>query len=325
MAAEGKTRVVLFSRIAKPPVIAQLKTMPDFELIDVETAEEVVALVPTIEAILCSDPRGDEGRMIAAALRRPDSKVKLIQVLSAGYDGIMAHKLPPGVHVTNQGGAVAPAVAEHAVAMLLAMSRHMGDIIAATRRGEWVREFKPPMMSMENRTLVIVGMGHIGRQLARRMRGFDCGIVGVTRSGNREELADETLPISRLHEALGRGDMIALTVASSAATYRIMNDAAFAACKKGALFTNVTRGETVDQAALKRALESGQLAGAAIDVTDPEPLPPGDPLWSAPNIIISPHTAGGGGTGTGGRIAKVVAENLNRLRAGQPPIHQVKP
>jgi phosphoglycerate dehydrogenase-like enzyme len=104
-----------------------------------------------------------------------------------------------------------------------------------------------------------------------------------------------------------------------------MDAAAFAACKPGALFINVTRGETVDPAALRTALESGKLAAAAIDVTETEPLPDGDPLWATPNLLISPHVAGAGGTRTGTRIVAMVIENLGRYLRNEPLLHTVTP
>jgi len=103
-----------------------------------------------------------------------------------------------------------------------------------------------------------------------------------------------------------------------------MDAGRFAAVKPGALFINLSRGETVDQAALRTALETGRLRGAFIDVTDPEPLPADDPLWQAPNLFISPHTAGAGSSHTGRRIAEVVGENLRRFMRGEPLLHQLK-
>jgi phosphoglycerate dehydrogenase-like enzyme len=219
---------------------------------------------------------------------------------------------------------VAPAVADHAMALILAMARRIDEICANSARGEWNKAFKVPVFSLEGRTVAVVGFGNIGREVARRARGFGVKVLGLSRSGAPDPLADEMHPMADLHAVLGKADIIVLCVASSARTRHIMNAAAFAAARKGALFVNVTRGETVDQAALHEALASGHLGGAAIDVTEPEPLPAGDPLWSAPNLLISPHTAGGGSTGGGRRIAAVVTENLARFRTGRELINQVE-
>jgi phosphoglycerate dehydrogenase-like enzyme len=245
-------------------------------------------------------------------------------MISAGYDGLAAHGVPDGVVVTNQGGAVAPAVADHAMALLLAMMRRIPEICAQSARREWSKNFAMPVASLEGKAMAVVGFGNIGREVARRARGFGVTVLGLSRSARPDPLADEMHPLSDLHAVLGRADAIVLCVASSAKTRHIMNAAAFGAAKKGALFVNVTRGETVDQVALREALASGRLGGAAIDVTEPEPLPFNDPLWTAPHILISPHTAGGGSTGGGGRIAAVITENLARFREGRELICQVE-
>ena len=115
-----------------------------------------------------------------------------------------------------------------------------------------------------------------------------------------------------------------VTAALTPQTRHLFDAAAFARCKPSALFVNVARGGLVDQAALRDALVEGRIAGAALDVTDPEPLPAGDPLWSAPNLVISPHFAGGGSTGSLRRLAEGAAENLRRSMAGEPLLHQVQ-
>jgi phosphoglycerate dehydrogenase-like enzyme len=305
-------------------VLAALERTQGLDLLTAGEVADAVRMAADSDALIISDPRGDDGRALAAALRQPGCKVRWIQVLSAGYDGLAANGVPPGIVVTNQGGAVAPAVADHAMAMILAMARRIDEIAARSAAGIWDKAFSKPVFSLEDKTVAIVGFGNIGREVARRARGFGVTVLGLSRTAVVDPLADEMHPLSDLHQVLGRADIIVLCVASSARTRHIMDAAAFAAAKKGALFVNVTRGETVDQAALREALVSGQLGGAAIDVTEPEPLPPDDPLWAAPNLLISPHTAGGGSTGGGRRIAAVVVENLERFRAGRALINQVE-
>lgn len=317
-------RIVFGTKVARAPVLKALQGIAGIDLVAVDDLSEVAALVKDADALVISDPRGADGRAIAAALREPGCRVRWVQLLTAGADGLLAHGVPGHVAITNQGGAVAPAVAEHAMTMILAMARRIGAIIERSARHEWNKEFTPPLMSLEGRTLAIVGYGNIGRELAKRARGFDMKILGVSRSLAADPLVDEMHPMSALHDVLGRAEVVALCVASVAATRHVVNAGTFAAMRKGAFFINVTRGETVDQAALKQALDSGHLAGAFLDVTQPEPLPPDDPLWNAANLIISPHTAGAGGTGTGGRIAAVVSENVVRFRAGQALVHQMK-
>ena len=320
-----KTRILLATRVARPPVEKALRQFDDVELTVCDELADVPARVGNADVLVLSDPRGEDGRRIAAALKAPGHPVRWIQILTAGHEGLTAHGVPDAIVVTNQGGAVAPAVADHGMMMLLAMARRTADIVARSARHEWSKDFTPPLISLEGRTLAIVGYGHIGRQLARRAAGFDLRIVGIARSPIDDPLVAEAAPMSALRETLGSADFVALCVASSAATRHLFDARAFEAMKPGACFINLTRGETVDQVALKQALTSGRLAGAFIDVTEPEPLPPDDPLWEAPNLIISPHTAGAGGTRTGARISEVVTRNLRLFLAGEPLAHRIRP
>jgi len=316
-------RIVFGARVVRDQVIAKLKSIPGIDAVIVDDVADVVPLAAGADAIVISDPRGKDGAALVEAMRQPGSKLRWVQVVSAGYEGLAAHGVPSHVAVTNQGGAVSPAVAEHAMALILAMARQIGHIIAYSNKGEWNRDFKPPIFSVEKKTLVVVGMGNIGRQLARRAKAFEMEIIGVTRSGKPEELAKETLPMTQLSSALGKADVVVITAASSPETRHLINATTLAATKRGALLVNVSRGELIDQVALRAALESGQLGGAAIDVTDPEPLPAGDPLWGAPNLIVSPHTAGAGSAHTGHRVAALMEENLSRLQNGKDLLHRV--
>jgi phosphoglycerate dehydrogenase-like enzyme len=317
-------RVVFGTTIARPPVKAALEKIPDIEVVEVETIADVIPLAKDADVLVISDPRGEDGKNLVAELKKPGCKVRLVQVLSAGFEGLTAHGVPANIPVANQGGAVAPAVADHAIGMILAMTRQISQITLQSKQQDWNKDFARPVVALEGKTMAVVGYGNIGREIAKRAKAFDVTVLGVSRSLTSDEFADEMHPMTDLHKVLARADVIALAVASSKSTYQLMNAAAFGAAKKGAMFVNVTRGETVDQAALKQALESGQLAAAFIDVTDPEPLPKNDPLWTAPNLVISPHAAGGGSTRGGSRIAGVVRENIERLKTGRDFIHLIK-
>lgn len=317
-------RVVFSSKVARPPVQRALEAFgKDIDLVVCEDLAEVAPLVAQADALVLSDPRGAAGKDIAAALKQPGNKVRWVQMLTAGAAGLTTHGIPGDIVVTNQGGAVAPAVAEHGMAMILSMARGMLPICERSARHEWNKEFDPPLFSLEGKTLVIVGFGNIGAQLARRAAGFDMKIVGLSRSLASSPLA-EIRPMTAIDEELAKADVVAMCIASLPSTRHTMNAQRFAAVKPGALFINLTRGETVDQAALREALQSGRLSKAFLDVTDPEPLPADDPLWTAPNLFISPHTAGAGGTFTGKRVAAVVTDNLNRFMRGEKLLHQVQ-
>ena len=318
-------RIVFGTKISRAPVLKALEEIDGIELVALDDLDQVAPLVGEADALIISDPRGADGKAIADELRKPGCRVRWIQFLSAGYQGLSAHGIPDRIAITNQGGAVAPAVADHAMALILAMARQLKVLQERCERHEWNKTFDILPMSLEGRVLVIIGFGNLGRQLAKRARGFDMKVVGVTRSPAPNPLADEMHPMSAMHEQLGRADVVALCIAATNATRHIIDARAFDAMKEKALFINVTRGETVDQDALRKALVDGHLASAAVDVTDPEPLPRDDPLWSAPNILITPHMSGAGGTGTGKRIVGVVRENVERFKSGRELVHLVKP
>lgn len=316
-------KIVFATKMPRPQVLAALNRVEGLTLVAPGDLSGVAPHVHDADALVISDPRGADGRAIADALRAPGCRVRWVQALTAGVDGLLSHGVPDHVIVTTHGGAVAPAVAEHAMAMILAMARRIPEIVARSARYEWSSAFVPPLFALEGRTLAVIGFGSIGRQLARRARAFDLRVLGVSRSLASDPLADEMLPWTALDAALARADVVVLCVASNPQTRRLMDAARFAACKPGALFVNVTRGETVDQVALAQALRDGRLAGAFVDVTEPEPLPASDPLWQAPNLWISPHTAGAGSAETGRRIAAVVIDNLERFAAGRALAHVV--
>ena len=149
-------------------------------------------------------------------------------------------------------------------------------------------------------------------------------IIGVSRRAPQDELLDEPHPAESCMQCLGESRCRSPSPSpSTPETHHLFDDAAFAACRKGAYLVIIARGGLIDQAALARALASGQLAGAGLDVTDPEPPPSDDPLWEAPNLIISPHYAGGGSAASLARLADGAAANLRRLMAGKQLEHLV--
>jgi phosphoglycerate dehydrogenase-like enzyme len=307
-------RATLWSSFAKAEILARLQDLPDVSVDVVADKAAFLVQASRADAVILSGHVYDAE--VAAALRQAPG-LRWIQLYTAGYETLQTLGVPPGVVVTNAGAAWAPGVAEHALAVMLALTRHLPDAFAEQQKARWDRGFSARNGTLQDRTLAIVGFGNIGREVARRARGFGMRIIGVARSAREEELADEVLPTSHLHAVLGRADVVVLALPWSPDTNRVMNAKALAAMRPGALLINVSRGNLVDHAALRAALESGQLGGAALDVTDPEPLPDGDKLWSCPNLVITPHTSGSCGVSGRLRVAAVVAENTARFLAGE--------
>ncbi|HEY4139205.1 MAG TPA: NAD(P)-dependent oxidoreductase, partial [Casimicrobiaceae bacterium] len=224
-----KLRVAFGGRIARKELIAALSPMPEIAFTAAGDLTELGPLVSGNDVLMISDPRGTEGNVLAEALRSPGSSVRWIQCVSAGVDGLLSHGIPPSIRITNQGGAVAPTVAEHAIGLMLMMTRQLGPIYDRSHRGTWDRDFTPPIVAVEGRTLAIIGYGNIGRNIARRAHAFDMHVVGLARTPRADEFADEMLPLTHLHATLGRADIVAVCVALGASTRHLIDAAALGA------------------------------------------------------------------------------------------------
>lgn len=320
-------RIVYWAKLqlARKEITQALQAVPGVRLqVTASLAETLEALRGAQGLVLVHGPPA-EARQVFEVLRAPGNTVKWMHFISAGREGYEELGWPPGVVVSYAGGGVAPAVAEHAMALMLALGRRIPDLVTQVMpRRAWDRTLvAPKARSLEGATLLIVGYGHIGRELARRAKAFDMRVVTVARQPRPDAAVDNALPLAALTTALTQADVVAVTIALAPQTTHLLGEVQFAACKPGALLVNVARGPVVDQQALVQALHSGRLGGAAVDVSDPEPLPPDDPLWTAPNVLISPHFAGSGSPRSVQRLAEGAAGNLRRLMAGQPLLHVV--
>lgn len=315
-------RIVYWARfaLAREQIIERISAMPGMSLQVTHTLEETLEALPGAEGFLLVHGPQEEARRVYEVLAAPGNTVRWMHFISAGREGYEELGWPPGVIVSYAGGGVSPAVAEHAMALLLALARRIPDLVSVVMpRKAFDRSLVAPQaISLEGKTLVLVGYGHIGRGVARRAKAFDMRVISVSRSAQPEPDVDEAWPLARLHEALAQADAVVVAIALTPETTGLLGEAAFKACKRGALLVNVARGPVVNTAALQQALHEGQLGGAGLDVTDPEPLPAEHPLWDCPNVLISPHYAGSGSPASTQRLADGVLENLRRLQAGEP-------
>jgi phosphoglycerate dehydrogenase-like enzyme len=311
-------KVAFWPSIAGREIEASLRRIPGAELNVVDDIDKLAAAAPEIEVLVIGGHFFDG--CVAEVLRTRARRLRFIQSFTAGYEGLQAHGVPPGVVVANAGDSWSPAVAEHGMALLLALVKCLPHAIINQSRGTWDRSQTPRMGSLEGQTLAIVGFGSIGHEFARRARPFGMRIVGLSRRAMPDPLADEVQPVSALHAVLARSDVVLVALPYSKDTHHVIGAGELAACKRGAILINVARGGLVDPVALAAALASGQLGAAGIDVTEPEPLPDGDPLWGAPNLIITPHVAGASGPVGRARLAGFVAANVARFVAGEPVI-----
>lgn len=247
--------------------------------------------------------------------------LRLLQLNSAGYEEYAAPGvLPAGTALCSANGAYGQAVSEHLFAMVLAMMKRLPTYRDRQRTHEW--SDLGQVSSLAGAHVVVLGAGDIGAHLAQLFCAMGARVTGVRsrlREGDPKPPFSAMATMADLPKILPQADVVASVLPSTPQTRGIADAAFFAACKPGAYFANAGRGDLVDQEALAAALASGQLAGAALDVTTPEPLPADDPLWDAPNVFITPHISGYFHLpATLDNIVGIAAKNISHLAAGEP-------
>jgi phosphoglycerate dehydrogenase-like enzyme len=251
---------------------------------------------------------------VAAALREA-KRLRWIQSLSVGVDRLLKDPPPSRVIVTTAGGSMAVAISEHAIGLLLALSRRLPDLLARQAQGRWEQAVRRDIVGLSGKVLAIVGYGAIGAEIALRAKAFGMTVIGVRRTPAPDGIADEIVASTALDAVLARADAVAITAPLTEETRGLFDARRFDAMRRGAFLLNVSRGAVVDSDAVAQALASGQLAGAGLDVVEPEPLPPQHPLWTAPNLILTPHVAAAQSEPA---VARHAAENVRRFIAGEP-------
>lgn len=239
-------------------------------------------------------------------------RLRVVQALSAGVDWLLPHA-PQGVIVCKAVGVHDGPVSEWVVATILAMQRRLPDFLESQRLAKWDRSAVEgdSVEDLEGQLVVVVGHGSIGRRLASRLAPFGVRVIGVA-----QHPRPDARPTSELPALLAQADVVVNLLPLSADTEKFVDRPFLDRMKAGALFVNAGRGKTVDTAALLEALRSGRIR-AALDVTDPEPLPDGHPLWHAPNILITPHVAGSTARWIS-RGYRFAGDQIRRYVAGEP-------
>lgn len=235
-----------------------------------------------------------------------------VQLISAGYDGA-AEELPPQADLMNGRGIHTTATAEQALTLTLAAQRLVPQVVDAQRRQTWEKPGTAP--GLADRRVLVVGYGDIGQAVARRMVACEATVVGARRAAHESDgVASEIIAMADVVARLGEFDVVVLLTPLTEATHHLVDAEFLAAMREGALLVNVARGPVVDTDALLSALESGHVR-AALDVTDPEPLPDGHPLWSAPGCLVAPHL-GGVSQAMTPRLMAFLDDQLHRFAAG---------
>lgn len=244
------------------------------------------------------------------------ASLKWFQTMWAGTDEY-AGMLPDGVLFTSSSGSNSRSVAEHMLTAMLALCRRLPTYLDSQRAHVWKDE--GPMKTILGGTVLVVGAGHVGSGFAKLCQGLGAKTVGVKRhvSGPIPGF-DEVRAMDELDDLLPQADVVALTLPHSPQTVRLMNERRIARMKDDAILISAGRGSVLDQDALAAAMKGGRLWGAALDVTDPEPLPAGSPLWDIPNLLLTPHVAGGMRLEiTRRKCVEMAQENLRRYLAGE--------
>jgi len=246
-------------------------------------------------------------------------RLRWVQSMGAGVERFIVPELPPGVTLTRAAGIFGPWMAEYTLGWCLWVTQHVDTFREQQRQRRW-RPIDP--RRLHGATLCVVGLGAIGRTIARSARSFGMTVVGVRRSRRRSPAVHAVYGAGALRRALGRADFVVLTVPLTGATHGLVGAAELAAMKSSAWLINIARGPVVDEPALLGALRARRIAGAVLDVFDLEPLPPDHPLWDLDNVVITPHISG---PSTPDEIALIFNDNLRRYLAGRPLRHVVDP
>lgn len=287
---------------------------PDMDARWFNTKAEAIALAPEAE-IGWFDmwDKADMAACIAAA-----TKLKWLNSIYAGVDGMPLDVLRErGTIVTNGAGLLADTIAEFTVMGILSVAKGYHKIVQAQARREWLAQ-PAGHMELGGSKALILGRGAIGAEIETRLKPFGVAITNVRRTPGPGDLGPD-----QWRARLGEFDWIIVAVPSTPDTRHMIGAAEFAAMKKGAAIINIARGAVIDQEAMIAALKSGPLGHAFLDVTDPEPLPPDNPLWGMENVQISMHLSGPSQSSMFQRAGKRFLENLTRYQAGEPVQPQV--
>ena len=279
--------------------------------------EEIISTINTV--FYSSDLWPERSRGFVLSILKSTS-VKWMHTFSAGVDSpFFVQLMERGIRLTNSSGATASPIAQTTILYMLALSRNVRAWFQHQEKHEWARQ---EFAELDGARLAVIGMGPIGIEIARLGVALNMNVEAIRRTPTGSEPCP-TFSFDQLHSVLARADWVAVALPLTDDTRQIFNAETFAIMKSGAHFVNVGRGELVDEESLVAALQSGHLAGAALDVFATEPLPSDSPLWDMDNVIITPHSSSASAQ-SGLRSEDIFLKNLAHYVAGEPMVNEVK-
>jgi phosphoglycerate dehydrogenase-like enzyme len=314
-------KIICWCGFAADRIEAAVRPHKQLMLQRVETLDAFRDHVMDADGALMIGVDGHYDQAVAEVVRNAPSRFRWIQNMTAGYDGLSKHGVSPSITVTLSRGSNAISVAEHGFALLLASIRAIPDIARNQSKLRWSHEVLPRLSSLEGRMLCVVGAGAIGVEFARLAKAFRMQTTGIVRRYHPCEHMDFIVETKDRLAAIRSADVLCIAAPLTDETYRLVGRAELEALGSKGYLVNIGRGPIVDSAELNIALREGVIAGAALDVTDPEPLPQSNPLWTAPNLLISPHVAGYGSERSFERLVELVVDNMLRFSKGCALLH----
>ncbi len=289
---------------------------PNADFVTFADRDDMIAKLPAAHALYGGSPRED--------VLDSCERLRWLHMSSAGVDRYFPKVLADrGVTLTRGSGAYGVPISEHVLAMMLAFTRGLTQYIRQQDRREWERT--APISEVSGKTLGVYGMGDIGGDLGRKANALGMRVYGIARrERDAPEYVEALWTPDRLDDMLTVSDFVASCAPLTGDTRGRFGAREFGLMRESAYFFNIGRGAVAVQADLERALADGQIAGAGLDVTDPEPLPSDSLLWDMQNVILTPHVSGGS-DGTPQRVTEITLENIRRFCADEPLLNVVDP
>ncbi len=296
--------------------------------------ERIRRTYPEVEVVVCTDrselPTAMQGAQaligwgLNAELLRNSPELRWFAIGGAGVDGVLFPELVESdVILTNNSGVHAPHMAEYLLGMMLAFARGLPELMRAQAKHQWRGRDGLTVYELGRQTLGVVGLGDIGQALAWRANALGMRVIGSRRHvGDPPRGVEQLYPPEGLHQLLAEADHVAITLPLTSETRGLFGAAEFAIMKPTAFIYNIGRGAIIENDALLEALRSDQIAGAGLDVTDPEPLPADSPLWDMENVVITAHTSGRGPF-YWERGIELLVENIGRFMRDEPMLNVV--